>query len=538
MKNKLKSLYKIISTTLTFNVFKKGYSITNNAEPDILPYSNAIYFKLSLLVFSFCLYTLCYLLLIHNSLNWDLSWHIEAAKRMFAGGSYLTNLCDDNSPPVFMFYIPLILIRKIHVFSNYHFIYIYIFLIFAIANYFTYVVLNCKPIDTYSKIILYFFGLILIFFLGNTIFGARENVIFCLLLPYLYMNLIDDGKLSKINQACIACLASIAIMQLPFYLIATISIDAVECIAKRQKLEFYQVLFYLLCLFLFIVSFTLYSEYYLILLNLLYHFQAGLNQSISEMINNNLFCTVFIGFFIVLFFTVYYKSIVLLKILLMIFFSVLIYFFEHKFWFYHLYPAICVMSLGFMFVHIENRKQPEKLCFPCVIKKALMCFFIYIIFIDFLVTGSWYVSSYKVYNNDNSTLNKLITFARSTDPKQNSTLFLEIRVTPAYLVSIYGGLNIVSPWANMWMLPTLIQYANMPANIKDYSVGKEMLFKLTLTTLKQKPYYIIYQNNIKQFDMLNYLGQDPKIHKMLTHYSQYKIINQFVILKKIENVKQ
>src|SRR3990167_10807581 len=48
----------------------------------------------------------------HLFINWDVTWHIEAAKRMLHGDTYTKNIFDDNPPMVFWFYMPAVLIHK------------------------------------------------------------------------------------------------------------------------------------------------------------------------------------------------------------------------------------------------------------------------------------------------------------------------------------------------------------------------------------------------------------------------------------------
>jgi hypothetical protein len=68
--------------------------------------------KIDLLITGICL-LLAYLIHIHAFLDLDVVWHVEAAKRLLSGGSYLTNIFDDNDPYVYGFYFPVIWLHTI-----------------------------------------------------------------------------------------------------------------------------------------------------------------------------------------------------------------------------------------------------------------------------------------------------------------------------------------------------------------------------------------------------------------------------------------
>src|SRR3989338_1568916 len=53
----------------------------------------------------------------HLFINWDVTWHIEAAKRMLHGDTYTKNIFDDNPPMVFWFYMPAVLLHHLTSFS-------------------------------------------------------------------------------------------------------------------------------------------------------------------------------------------------------------------------------------------------------------------------------------------------------------------------------------------------------------------------------------------------------------------------------------
>lgn len=491
---------------------------------------------------SLLLYAFCYVLLTQSFMFWEVSWHIEGAKRMLLGGTYLTNLVDDNSPPVFMFYIPYALLSKIRSLATPNIASLYILGTYAIASYFTYQVLKQKLQARYSIYAFYFASIVWSLFFGLPMLGERESIIFCFIAPYLYINLLKGNPVSTRNQFFSALLAAIAIAQAPFYLILPLAVDLIDCIAYRKKPALYQTLFYLFSFLIFGISYLLYPEYYTVLLKLLYHFQAGINQTYKLIFAAQMLHAILITTAIILVFSIaFYQRLNYLKLLTMIFLAILIYVLEHKAWFYHLYPVFFLSALAFVVIHIDNKMSTNNSLNQTIAKKILTTILGFSLLFAFSSTISRTIGNIRNFHNKNTALNQLIHFSQLTDQKNNKTLSFNTRVFPTYLIKLYGGLNIISPWGNNWMLPALVNYQKNPEKIKGYEEGKRLLFHLTRTTLaKQRPQYIFYFKseitpyiNQKNFDVIQYLKADKNIRKALEYYRPYKNIGNYVILKRI-----
>jgi len=490
------------------------------------------------------LFVLCYTLASRAYIFWDVSWHIEGAKRMLEGGTYFSNLLDDNPPTVFMFYIPYALLSKIVNLPSYKLFFFYLLSIYGISGYLTFQVLKKKLTSQYEINVFYFASILWVLFFGITILGQRENILFCLFTPYLYMSLLPQlsgNSLGKPKQLTISFLATIGILQNPFYIIIPVSLDLLDCITHRRKPLLYQSFFYSFVALFLILSYSLYPNYYTQLLRLLYHFQAGIDQPEQTVMHNLMFISLSCSLLITLLFTtLFYRKLMYLKIIFILFFTMLIYLLEHKAWEYHLYPVMCASLLAFSALHIDNKNSEKETLFNYILKKLLMVFFTTSLFLTLATISFRYFGNHQIYNDKNATINKLMAFSKSTNPKNNKTLFFDTRVYPAYLLKFYGNLNIISPWANNWMLPTLIKFKNNPQQIDQYFIGKNLLFNLTADTLKNhRPQYVIYYKaryapyvSEENFDVIHYLKQNKKVAHELKKYQPLRRIDHFVILKR------
>ena len=382
-----------------------------------------------LLFVSLLLYIICYLLLTNAFLFWEVSWHIEGAKRMLNGGSYLTNLFDDNSPAVFAFYIPFAWLSKVISIAQYKLAFLYILVIFGISNYFTLKILKKRLRNNYSIYTLHFTSIIISLFFAITILGERENIIVCLSLPYIFMNLLnkyeDDAKqtCSSGLQIIIAFLAAISILQVPFYLLLPLSIDIIDCVANKRKPQIYQTLFYLFFIVGFTLSYLLYPAYYDFLLKLLYHFQTGFDNTYTALISNDFFKYIIYILILITFFTLYfYRKLIYLKLIFLVLATLLIYTLEKKVWFYHFYPILCYTFLSFMFIHLDNKFLAHKKIERLLKHFLMICYALPLLVIIASIYANYY-GHLRRYHNKNTTISKLLAFSKSTNPDNNKTLF-------------------------------------------------------------------------------------------------------------------
>ena len=249
--------------------------------------------------------------------------------------------------------------------------------------------------------------------------------------------------------------------------------------------------------------------------------------------------TMYMLLIIILFAILFYYRFIYLKLMLAIALASLIYVLEQKEWYYHIYPAIAFSILTLAVIHIDNKNSTHKTLTQFLLKKGLTIIYVVVLLTDLAVIASNYFYYYESYKDKNSFINRLVQFSLSTNSKNNNTLFFDTRIFPAYLLKLYGHLNIISPWGNNWMLPALIKYKNKPDQLKGYYIGKKMLIQLTAHALLQQPTYIIYNKSYqshyiieKNFDVIHYLKQNKILRHELDHYSFNRKINHYIVLER------
>ncbi len=120
-------------------------------------------------------------------INWDVSWLLEATRRLLSGGSYSQNFIETNPPLIlFLYAIPVLLTSWMgNLVSNFL---IFIYAISLLSLGLSYFLLKRIMTNDVSIRILFFWGLVFCeLVLPSYEFGQREHLTFLLIMPYLLL---------------------------------------------------------------------------------------------------------------------------------------------------------------------------------------------------------------------------------------------------------------------------------------------------------------------------------------------------------------
>ncbi|MDF1759383.1 MAG: hypothetical protein P1U40_02485 [Coxiellaceae bacterium] len=477
-----------------------------------------------------------YMLNTHTFLYWDVAWHVEGAARVLNGGRYLSNLADDNPPMVFFYYLPLAYFCKAIGILSTEATHTYIYALYIACFSVIYCVLKNNELSTLKINIIYLTAISLTLFLGVNYIGQRELNMLCFFTPYLLLNLFNK-KPSRLTGLASASLAAIGIMQAPFYLLLPVIIDTYNNLIEHSQIRLTQIIFYCLCVFLLLVSYLLYPHYFDTIIPLVYFAQHALNTMYTQMILFNPIlwpCIVALLLLPLLLIktTAKYNAI---KCILLIVCAILIYLLEHKIWFYHLLPVIYLSVISFAFLATQNISD------SFVKKTIIYTPIILLLFTFLLITIPQYIKNRQQFADSQSQINQLIRFTHTISNKNAKLLILTTRVTPTYEVQLHTGIHVISPWANDWILPSLVA-TNSQVNTKELNKLQRLYTTLILNALKQAPQYIIYYASHpmpyirkKEFDYYNFLYQNPSFTYILKNYIKTGEIGRFSLLTRRVN---
>lgn len=468
-----------------------------------------------------------YYLAIHIYMYWDVCWHIVGGNRIIHGGHYLVNLFDDNPPMVFFTYSPLAILESLVGYSSFYLAYGYILVLYALSAFVTYKV--CYRVFGHSVACYsYFFSsLVCLLIVGVVILGQRECLLLYFITPYVLLNIFEYQPSKRLGIVA-GLMAAIGIAQVPFYVVLLLMLDGLQCLVRRQWPQCLQWNFYIFFAIFIVAFYFVYPDYYHVIIKLYVQAQQGLDSSIRSIAANIFAQAVFYGLvFSVVAALMWRHNLRLWKLVLALLLVIVIYVLESKVWFYHLFPAIYFIYLIYAFLLTEWWQARATLT---LVKKTLMMLFSLLILYSLALVFMGYRYQAKFYANKTTPLYRLIEFARHTNPHDNKTLFFYTRLTPPYVMQMYSGIDIVSPWSNNWLLPQLVSRGE-PVE------GKRILLGLVATTLEQQqPRYIIYPKadylpyiKQKDFNYLSYFAQDNAIAAQLKYYHQYRKIGHFFI---------
>lgn len=193
----------------------------------------------------------------------DVSWLMEASRRMLAGGTYANDYFENNPPWILYFYAPVILFSKLLSINIILSARIYFYILACISLWVSYVIIKkivlSKNDFTGTLLIALLAFVFLIFPLSDL--GQREHLLLVLTTPYfLMMALRLQGKnLNPYLVIFVGTLAGSVFILKPYFLIPLFFAEVYYIIQKRNffacvRLEIAPILF-LLLIYTFIVLF-------------------------------------------------------------------------------------------------------------------------------------------------------------------------------------------------------------------------------------------------------------------------------------------
>lgn len=298
---------------------------------------------------SIILIFLTYIIQTKLSLSADVGYLLHATNQMLAGGKYISDIFETNPPMIFYVYSPACLLAKwttIDIISALRFYVLFLIALSMVANFF----LLKKIIDQKDKIILFFMYyslLLILLFLPVYSFGQREHVWLILIMPYLLSAVLEleNKSIHPMLAFFIGLCAGIGFALKPFFIITLVLVELYFIVKKRHLFAWVRIesvtiasvfVAYILIIFLF------QSNYYQIMLPLIYHFYfVSRNQPMEDILLQPLvlFCFLTIFSYMLLYNSKSYTTLGKV-ILLALIGMVSAFMIPRQAWYYHMLPAV------------------------------------------------------------------------------------------------------------------------------------------------------------------------------------------------------
>lgn len=408
------------------------------------------------------LFIVAFLIRINSFIDMDVAWHIEGGRRLLKGAGYLTQVFDDNSPLVFLYWAPVILLKKITYLSYKVLTPLYMLLVNAVTAFLIAMIFKqTTQLPSRNKYFFFYLILFIILFLPIINFGQREVILVSLVLPYFYLLLFTteyNNSYPLTLSITVALLAAFGIWQNFIYLSVIIGLDLIRWF-KFQRFSSYQLYFYLGFFLLLLATYLSYSNYFTAIIPMVICYETAYNSALGLLFTGTtLICLIELLLAIV---NVKKLDRIMQMTTAALMISLSIYFLERKNWYYHLYPAFtfAILLNGMFFNYnkkvIANQKAHQSNYFTLIITTSVMI-------LTFLATINFTVGIITEFHNPNYRWNKWLTYINENF--SNKKLFLLMSYDPPiHQLPIYTSAQVTSPWFNTWFRPALRSDHKLPA---------------------------------------------------------------------------
>lgn len=487
---------------------------------------------------------------IHTFINWDVAWHVEGARRLLLGGSYLVNVFDNNSPFVFAYYFPVIWLHKFLAVQYPNLIVTYMLLTAIIPLLLTYTIINkiFAKKEIFVKTFLYYITLFVIVFLPAFNLGHREMILIYFFLPYFLILVFSTTNpaatsFGKTLSTIAVVLAAFGIAQNYFYLSIPIFLDIYRYI-KTKKFTIYQFSFYC-CIFISVITIAiLYPEYIKHIIPMVLCYERGFNFPILVLLLEAL---TFISLLTIIIVLINFKRLHKSNDIVMAFIaataSLVIYFLELKLWYYHLYPALSFIVLILALIIIKYYEetllgftiQPKINLFSAALSSGILVTI-------FIIMVGYAIDELIIYHDPNYEMNRWLVYSQQHF-RDKKLFFFVIKMGFAYSLPLYSQANIeiVSPWSNPWLLPYIILNKNNNCH-RELQSDIGIFRKLAASAIAHtKPDFLIIEATPKtllptgkKFHYLDFFAEEKGLANLFKDYSYYGYFDKLTIYKRTD----
>lgn len=483
----------------------------------------------------------------HVYLNWDASWHLEAAKRIVQGGaSYSKNLFDDNLPMVYWYFIPTILLQHLTGFFivtlaiiSIHFS---VLLSFLLSN------VYLKEIDEKAKywqieIIRYGLLVSLLFFPGME-FGQRDMMVTVFVFPYIVLmgaritRRLDLEFNNLFFQILLGLLASIGIAMNPFYGLIILILE-LQLWFSVKKIVLWRpeiITFVMTYLIYLVVIGLVYPDYYTQIIPSFFVFCSDFNvTSFRDLFQASL---LWYGLSTIPLFFISQSKVIrrdwLRTLLLCVIASIVVYLINGKLYLSHvIFLVVCtnvfyLAMLCEILVSLKNKNWP------------INVFIFYLLLFSCINAYAINAQCLQWAMNPKSIINQVVSFFQQEKPK-SKILILAMQEFPMQSMVFYSTLDNISPWSGCVTIPEIAKSQEQIDKLipwkKNWVMRYKKIFIHQVTSLlqSQKPSFVFIakedDSDVMKFDYVDFLSQSAAFRKAWGHYHLVKTISQYQIYK-------
>jgi len=495
----------------------------------------------------FCVFAVGILVQTKMILNFDVSWLLTVTNKLFLGGHYYTDFIETNPPLILYVYMPAILLAKITHLGFAVAFKIYAFTLAFGLLYLCNVLLRKVFSDSYDSVryaLLAVIAFTWVLMPGYS-FGEREHFAIMLIFPYLF--LLDlrlaEKPLNFYLVILIGFMAGIGFAIKPYFLFALVICELFFMYKKRSLFAWFrpETVVIGLTILLYLVSLFLFTPNYLFKVwPLVYHlYFIAVRTPLTTLIAQPtiIFWSIVLGVYFLLYDKLYHKNLANILLFASIGF-LLSYFTQHTAWYYHLLPALTIITVLVTLFLCERLLLMVKTNINWLVIGLIVLLQLYVLIFPGIDT----IRHIKVgiLNTRNMPYNSLFQFVKLNAHQQSIYVFTVEIPTITHLVD-YAGASSASRFPSQLFMPGLIWLSHQTNLSKAQKIRlkkqkKEIIDIVVADLQKHKPKLILEDKkkknlypNKKQFDYIKFFSQDPRFRAFLKHYQYVETNNHFAI---------
>jgi hypothetical protein len=492
-----------------------------------------------------CIFAAGILVQANMILNFDVSWLMTVANKLLLGGHYYTDFVETNPPLILYLYTPAVILARITHLSFSIAFKIYAFTLAVGSLYICNILLRKIFDDSYNSIryaLLVVIAFAWVLMPGYS-FGEREHFAIMLTLPYLFLL---DLRLAKkaLNFYLVVLLgfmAGIGFAIKPHFLFALILCELFFMYKKRSLFAWLRLETVIigLVILLYVVSlFLLTPNYIFKVWPLVYHlYFIAAREPFSALIAQPtfIFWLIVLGAYFLLYEKIRHKN--LAEILLFASTGYLIsYFIQHTTWYYHLLPALTIVTILMVLFIGEIILSIAKVNWLDIGLVVLLQLSILV----FPVMAAVRHISMGILTTKHMQTNCLFQFVKNNAYQQPIYVFA-LQIPIIYGLVDYAKVTSASRFPSQLFMPGLIWLSNQTnlsetQKIRLKKQKKEIIDIVVFDLQKNQPKIILVNQNKQNlypnkehFDYIKFFSQDSRFRKFFQRYRYFGLIDHFAI---------
>ena len=480
-----------------------------------------------------------FLMQIHMYQDWDMLYLLEGGRHLLSGGTYVTDVFENNPPLIYYFSMGIIFLSDLLDINNVFFfkLVIYLCILYSLSVSYYLLIVNSLKVNANFFMLLALAFCFLI--LSVCCFGEREHLMLLFTIPYFFLlhQSASAIKFKPILRMTISFLAALGFALKPYFLFSLFFSELLFMYWQRDwktlfRLEA-QIIFWTLVVYLVSVEFFM-PDFYSTILPYIIQFYRFNGNDISSLLINP---AVINALFLLLSSLFLFRFLSRLDMLLITvsFGFMLSFILQGKGWAYHAFPLITVNSLlaVLLVYHLAQTCNKNRI-YPGLIISIIAAQFLFTL----IPWSALYHQKINYYINESSKFQQMIKIAKQY--AQNKYIFFfSTDLSQTILINYYSDSKLGSRFPTLWPLLGIINRQFVLQQCDEICmIGKKKMRHYILEDFQRYQPELVYVDVKSEkaffrtsFDYLEFMQASSAFRTLWQQYSYLLTIDNYAIYK-------